>query len=45
MFGWNGKAYMFLDTGDYLQYDIKADAVDAGFPKPVNGKTWPGLVD
>jgi hypothetical protein len=39
----NGKAYIFLDDGRYVRYDIAADRVDAGYPQPINSKTWPGL--
>jgi hypothetical protein len=39
-----GKIYMFLDTGDYLRYDIAADQVDDGYPKPIDGGNWPGLL-
>lgn len=31
----NGKVYMFLNTGDYLRYDVAADRVESGYPKPV----------
>jgi hypothetical protein len=38
-----GKSYLFLANGRYLRYDIGQDRVDAGYPKAVNEKTWPGL--
>ncbi len=38
----NGKAY-FFKGGQYVRYDIKADRVDPGYPKPINRETWPGL--
>jgi hypothetical protein len=39
----DGKAYIFLDDGRYLRYDISGDRVDAGYPKPIDNRTWPGL--
>ncbi len=38
----NGKAYFFKGR-QYVRYDIKADRVDPGYPKPINNETWPGL--
>jgi hypothetical protein len=37
----NGKAYFFT-ARMYYQYDIAADSVDPGYPKPIAGN-WPGL--
>lgn len=37
------KAYIFLNDGTYLRYDMNADKVDNGYPKPINNSTWPGL--
>ena len=39
---YNGKVY-FFKGGQYVRYDIKADRVDPGYPKPFNGETWPGV--
>jgi matrix metalloproteinase-14 (membrane-inserted) len=38
----NGKVY-FFKGGEYVRYDVKADRVDPGYPKPINSETWPGL--
>jgi Hemopexin len=44
MVNWdNNKAYIFLDDNRYLRYDIAADQVDAGYPKPVTDVSWPGM--
>jgi len=39
----NDKAYVFLDTGEYLRYDINSDRMDASYPKTIDDTTWPGL--
>jgi hypothetical protein len=39
----NNKVQFFLTDGTYIRFDMKADSVDEGYPKPVNNKTWPGL--
>ncbi|WP_066966207.1 alkaline phosphatase family protein [Microbulbifer sp. Q7] len=40
----NSRAYIFLTNQRYLRYDINNDQVDAGYPRPINGNTWPGLM-
>lgn len=43
-FKWNNpKGFFFLSDGTYLRYDMNADAVDAGYPQPINNSSWPGL--
>lgn len=37
------KVYFFLTNGTYLRYDIRNDSVDAGYPQPINDKSWPGM--
>ncbi len=40
----NGKAYLFLDNGTYLSYDMKSDRVDASGPVSVSTE-WRGISD
>ncbi len=43
---WSGdKVYFFLNSGDYLRFDLGDDHVDNGYPQPINDQTWPGLGD
>lgn len=43
-FKWsNDKGFFFLNDGTYLRYDMNNDAVDGGYPKPINNNRWPGL--
>lgn len=39
----NGKAYFFRGS-QYIRFDIKEGRTDAGYPKPINSGTWPGLI-
>ncbi|GAA3930985.1 hemopexin repeat-containing protein [Litoribacillus peritrichatus] len=39
----NDKVYFFLSDGQYIRYDLDSDAVDSGYPKPINDDTWPGM--
>jgi hypothetical protein len=38
----NGKAFFFRGS-EYVRFDLKANRVDPGYPKRVDGTTWPGL--
>jgi hypothetical protein len=38
-----GKIQFFLNDGTYIRYDVAADHVDPGYPKPINSGTWPGV--
>jgi hypothetical protein len=39
----NGKVYFFLNSGQYLRYDVAGDHVDSGYPLDISAQTWPGL--
>ncbi len=42
---WNSQyCYFFLDDNTYIKYDKFTDAAVSGYPKPVNGSTWPGVL-
>ncbi|WP_323772043.1 hemopexin repeat-containing protein [Antarctobacter sp.] len=41
--GSNGSAYFFGKGGGYLRYDIAADRADQGYPRGIDGTSWPGL--
>jgi len=38
----NGKVYLFKGE-QYVRFDIPANRVDPGYPKPIDAVTWPGL--
>ncbi|MEH0153261.1 alkaline phosphatase family protein [Limibacter armeniacum] len=39
----NNTAYFFRNDYQYVRYNKSNDSADAGYPKPVNSSTWPGL--
>lgn len=39
------RAYFFLSNNAYIRYSITNNAADAGYPKTVDGGTWPGLLN
>jgi hypothetical protein len=39
----NNKVQFFLSGGSYVRYDLQADRMDAGYPRPITQSTWPGL--
>lgn len=41
--GPDGKVYFFLSDGRFLRYDIQGDRMEAGYPKPLDDDTWPGM--
>lgn len=38
-------AYFFLHNNTFIKYDKQADKAVAGYPKPINNKTWPNLLE
>lgn len=38
-----GKAFFFLETGDFLRYDIASDRVDQGYPRRIDDASFPGV--
>jgi hypothetical protein len=38
----NGKLFFFKGA-EYIQYDLKTDKADPGYPKRITQLTWPGL--
>ncbi|WP_105101586.1 alkaline phosphatase family protein [Microbulbifer pacificus] len=41
----SSRAYFFLTNQRYIRYSISSDQVDSGYPKSINGDTWPGLLN
>ncbi len=41
--GRDDKFLFLLSGGEYLSYDMEKDRVEPGFPKPIGGKTMPGM--
>jgi len=39
----NGKIF-FFKGGQYLRYDINKRRVDSGYPKPIDDRSWPGMI-
>jgi len=39
----NGKIFFFKGN-KYLRYDITKKSVDSGYPKVIDGRTWPGMI-
>ncbi|MBB5018498.1 hypothetical protein HNQ59_001787 [Chitinivorax tropicus] len=39
----NTRSFFFLNGGSYVRYNQSLDRADAGYPKPVDDSTWPGL--
>lgn len=38
----NSIAYLF-NGGEYVRYNLITDKAESGYPRPVDGATWPGL--
>ncbi|WP_239404946.1 hemopexin repeat-containing protein [Frankia sp. Cj3] len=38
----NGSSYFFADNGMYYKWNVAADRIEPGYPKPIQGN-WPGL--
>lgn len=41
---WFGNRLYFFKGADYVRYDLAADRVDPGYPRPIAGN-WPGLAE
>jgi len=39
----NGFAYLFLNDGTYLKYDLNANRLLDGYPRQTTDQLWPGL--
>ncbi len=39
----NDKIQFFLSNGTYIRYDLRADKVEASYPRPIDRASWPGL--
>lgn len=41
---WNNNKVFFFKGNQFIRYDIAADRADPGYPKPIDNRTWPGLL-
>ncbi len=41
---WGDGKIFFFKGSQYLRYDIAKKRVDAGYPKPIDNRNWPGLI-
>ncbi|HEY5981010.1 MAG TPA: hemopexin repeat-containing protein [Microlunatus sp.] len=41
---WFGQQVYFFKGSSYVRYDLRADRVEAGYPRPIAG-SWPGLAE